>query len=82
MWPVCARALQSAISADLPLRGFVLCNDWQKPLTACWSTSKTNKNHPYYRCQTKGSVSYLKSIRRDVLETTLPFKVSVLDAYY
>ena len=56
------------ISADFPLRGFVLCNDCQKPLTACWSTSKTKKKHPYYLCPTKGCVSYRKSIRRDVLE--------------
>jgi len=56
------------ISADFPLRGFVLCNDCQKPLTACWSTSKTKKKHPYYLCPTKGCVSYRKSIRHDVLE--------------
>ncbi len=56
------------ISADFPLRGFVLCNDCQKPLTACWSTSKTKRKHPYYLCPTKGCASYRKSIRRDVLE--------------
>ncbi len=56
------------ISADFPLRGFVLCCDCNKPLTACWSTSKTGKKHPYYLCPTKGCPSYRKSIRRDVLE--------------
>lgn len=56
------------ISADFPLRGFVLCNDCDKPLTACWSTSKTGKKHPYYLCPTKDCASYRKSIRREELE--------------
>ncbi|MFQ6549895.1 recombinase family protein [Aestuariibius sp. 2305UL40-4] len=56
------------ISADFPLRNFILCNDCQKPLTSCWSKSKTGKKHPYYLCHTKGCPSYRKSIRRDELE--------------
>jgi site-specific DNA recombinase len=56
------------ISADFPLRGFILCNDCSKPLTACWSQSKTGVKHPYYLCPTKGCTSYRKSIRRNVLE--------------
>ncbi|MEM9963401.1 MAG: recombinase zinc beta ribbon domain-containing protein [Pseudomonadota bacterium] len=56
------------INADFPLRGFILCNDCGKPLTACWSKSKTGAKHPYYLCPTKGCPSYRKSIRRDVLE--------------
>ncbi len=56
------------LSADFPLRGFVLCNDCSKPLTACWSTSKTGKRHPYYLCPTKGCASYRKSIRREAVE--------------
>lgn len=55
------------ISADFPLRGFVLCNDCGKPLTACWSQGK-NQKYPYYLCPTKGCASYRKSIRRDQLE--------------
>ncbi len=55
------------ISADFPLRGFILCDDCDKPLTACWSTSKTGQKHPYYMCKTKGCESYRKSIRRDQL---------------
>ena len=51
------------ISADFPLRGFVLCDDCGKPLTACWSKSKTGKQHPYYLCHTKTCASYRKSIR-------------------
>lgn len=55
------------ISADFPLRGFVLCNDCGKPLTACWSQGKKEK-YPYYLCPTKGCESYRKSIKRDELE--------------
>ncbi len=56
------------INADFPLRQFVLCNDCQKPLTACWSKSSTGVKHPYYLCPTKGCASYRKSIRRGDLE--------------
>ncbi len=55
------------ISADFPLRGFVLCNDCGNALTACWSTGK-HKKYPYYLCPTKGCPSYRKSIGRDVIE--------------
>ncbi len=56
------------INADFPLRGFVCCDDCNTLLTACWSTSKSGKKHPYYLCHAKGCPSYRKSIRRDVLE--------------
>jgi hypothetical protein len=56
------------INADFPLRGFILCNDCGKPLTACWSQGKYEK-YPYYLCATKGCASYRKSIKRDELET-------------
>ena len=55
------------ISADFPLRGFILCNDCSTPLTACWSQGKSQK-YPYYLCPTKGCASYRKSIRRETLE--------------
>ncbi|MFG5384189.1 recombinase family protein [Yoonia sp. R2-816] len=56
------------ISSDFPLRGFVQCDDCGEALTACWSTSKTGKKHPYYLCKTKGCDSYRKSIKRDQIE--------------
>ncbi|MEO1537896.1 MAG: recombinase family protein [Pseudomonadota bacterium] len=56
------------INADFPLRGFILCNDCSKPLTACWSKGK-NQKYPYYLCPTKGCASYRKSIKRDQLES-------------
>ena len=58
------------ISADFPLRGFVLCGDCHKPLTACWSKGK-DKKYPYYLCPTKGCTSYRKSIPRDRIEGEL-----------
>ena len=56
------------INKDFPLRGFVVCGGCEKPLTACWSTSKTGKKHPYYSCYNRGCESYRKSIRRDLIE--------------
>ena len=56
------------ISTDFPLRGFVTCGDCNKPLTACWSTSKTGKRHPYYWCHNRACDNHRKSIRRDVME--------------
>ena len=55
------------INADFPLRGFILCNDCGKPLSACWSQGKSRK-YPYYLCPTKGCASYRKSIRREEIE--------------
>lgn len=56
------------MSADFVLRGFVSCGDCGKPLTACWSKSKTGKKHPYYLCFNRTCESYRKSIPRDKLE--------------
>ena len=56
------------INADFILRGSVACGSCGHPLTACWSTGKSGKKHPYYLCFQKGCASYRKSIRRDQLE--------------
>ncbi len=56
------------IRNDFPLRNFVLCGDCNKPLTSCYSKSKTGKQHPYYLCYNKDCESYRKSIRRDDIE--------------
>ncbi|MEM9968823.1 MAG: zinc ribbon domain-containing protein [Pseudomonadota bacterium] len=60
--------LRKDINADFPLRGFVLCAECEKPLTACWSKSRTGRKHAYYWCKTKGCSQHRKSIRRDALE--------------
>jgi site-specific DNA recombinase len=57
------------INADFILRGAIACADCGKPLTACWSKSKTGKKHPYYLCFAQGCESYRKSIPRDKLES-------------
>jgi site-specific DNA recombinase len=46
-------AARADISADFPLRGSVACAHCNKPLTACWSTSRTGVKHPYYMCFAK-----------------------------
>ena len=60
--------IRKNVSHDFPLRGFVLCSDCGRPLTSCWSKSKTGKKHAYYMCYYKGCVSHRKSIPRDKLE--------------
>ena len=55
------------ISEDFPARGFVLCGDCDRPLTACWSKGKKQK-HPYYLCHNTRCVSSGKSIQRDKIE--------------
>ncbi len=57
------------LNADFPLRGFIVCGDCEKPLTANWSKSKTGKKHPYYLCYNRACVSHRKSIRRDQVES-------------
>ena len=49
-------AARKDISADFPLRGFVLCNDCGKPMTACWSKG-CRQHYPYYFCDTRGCPS-------------------------
>jgi DNA invertase Pin-like site-specific DNA recombinase len=56
------------LTDDFILRGFVKCNDCQKPLTAGWSKSCTGKRYPYYLCQNRQCESKGKSIPRDKLE--------------
>jgi len=55
------------IATDFPLRGFVRCADCCRPMTAAWSKGST-RSYPYYLCDTRGCVSYRKSIRRDLIE--------------
>jgi site-specific DNA recombinase len=55
------------INQDFPLRGFVTCGDCDEPLTACWSKGRTQA-YPYYLCDTKGCISYRKSIRKEKIE--------------
>lgn len=56
------------LNEDFPLRGFVVCDCCETPLTACWSTGSHAK-HPYYLCHKRGCEMYGKSIRRNVIES-------------
>lgn len=55
------------LNEDFPLRGYVICNDCETPLTACWSTGMY-KRYPYYLCPKRGCASYGKSINREKIE--------------
>ena len=60
-------AARKDLSADFPLRGFVTCGDCNQPYTSCWSKGRSSK-YPYYLCDTKGCVSYRKSVRKEKIE--------------
>ena len=62
------QVVRKDVSEDFPLRGAVMCGDCGKPLTACWSKSKTGKKHPYYLCHNRVCSSHRKSIKRDLVE--------------
>ena len=55
------------LNEEFPLRGHVVCDDCDTPLTACWSKGSHGK-YPYYLCPRRGCASYGKSIRRDKIE--------------
>lgn len=50
-----------------PLRNFVLCAQCSRPLTAAFSTGKSGKKFPYYRCYNRHCTG-LKSISKGKLE--------------
>ena len=64
------------IRLDFPLRGMLACSECGKPLTSCWSTSKTGAKHAYYMCFAKPCTRRGKSIKRDAIENAF---VSLLD---
>lgn len=60
-------AARKDFNEDFPLRGFILCDDCGKPMTACWSKGKY-KHYPYYLCDTRGCPSKRKSVPRSNVE--------------
>ncbi len=52
---------------EFPLRGFVLCLECIKPMTASWTTGRNGK-HPYYHCKTKGCPLNGKTAKRKDVE--------------
>jgi len=55
------------INVDFPLRGFVLCDDCGRPMTACWSKGR-RKHYAYYLCDTRNCPSKRKSIPQAKIE--------------
>ena len=55
------------LNEDFPLRGFVMCDDCNEPLTAAWSKGRS-KLYAYYFCRNKECCSYGKSIRKADIE--------------
>ena len=55
------------LSEEMPLRGFVLCGDCDRPLTG-GRTKGRNKYYIYYECQNKECGSFRKSIRKEDIE--------------
>ena len=55
------------ISKDFPLRGFVICSECKRKMTASWSKGR-NEKHPYYTCHTRGCSLRYKSIRKKQIE--------------
>lgn len=54
---------------DFALRGFVLCSECSRPITASWTTKK-RKNYRigYYRCTTAGCPQKNKGINKDIID--------------
>lgn len=51
------------VSKDFPMRGLVLCDCCNKPMTAANSTGRGKKKYPYYFCQNSRCEKYRKNIR-------------------
>lgn len=45
--------LRSDYNEDFPLRGFIICPDCKRPMTAAWHSGR-NKKYPYYHCKQPG----------------------------
>lgn len=63
----CASVRQD-IRQDFELRGLVLCEGCDNPLTAYYSTSHTGKKHAYYSCQNKPCLLRSKTIRKSKID--------------
>ena len=55
------------ICFDFPLRGFILCDGCEAPMTSCWAHGRSGK-YAYYHCRTRGCEQYGKSVKKEHLE--------------
>ena len=60
-------AVRQDLREEMPLRGFVLCGDCDRPLTGGRSKGR-KKYYVYYECHNKECVSHRKSIRKADIE--------------
>ena len=58
----------SHVDENFPLRHFVLCGHCQRPLTGSFSTGKSKRKFPYYRCYNSKCPTTVKSIPKKMLE--------------
>jgi len=60
------------INPDFPARGYVVCSECLRPMTASWTTKpKKNYRRAFYRCNTKGCARQHKSTHADLLDVRL-----------
>ncbi len=59
--------LRKDYNADFPVRGYALCSECKKPVTAAWFKGRKEKV-PYYLCKTPGCNRKNKSIIKKELE--------------
>lgn len=56
--------LRKDYNLDFPLRGWVLCDVCEEPMTAAWTKGKL-KRHPYYWCKNKDCPMVWKTVKKD-----------------
>lgn len=59
--------IRKDMSDDFPLRGLVLCDFCNKPLTGAWSKGHT-KRYAYYFCQQPNCDAYRVNIKKEIIE--------------
>ncbi len=62
---------------DFPLRGFLLCHECKKPMTASWNTGRSGKKYPHYFCKQWGCPRFGRTVRKEVIEPE--FKALIAD---
>jgi len=60
-------SLRKDYNEDFPLRGFIICPECKKPMTAAWHSGR-NKKYPYYHCKQLGCPLKDKVVLKYTLE--------------
>jgi len=59
--------LRKDYNSDFPLRGFILCDECKKPMTASWHKGRT-KRYAHYFCKQLGCLMFSKVVQKSLLE--------------